>query len=277
MYIKACERIYVNSRKFEDLTEKGRQKNGARLVEEMIASAKALPQIHMLLNVRSNRIEIHKFAFWITRLINHIDEVQPEILYLLPESFLEIPFEFFRAAFRGGIPLYDSAEEQLRLKDEYDEVYQNTSSSFSKELIKFISKHFFDPKIANPDLKDIYLTRLNIIMQKQIYVDLIEQCANAQENLVPLLMKSFDKRYLQLVSKNFLRFWKGRGFKEVQMPHTISENTVSEFYILKLRKQLMAPGDKLAKDFMNNFFNILNELTTELFVIFKELKNSYNP
>ena len=90
-------------------------------------------------------------------------------------------------------------------------------------------------------------------------------------------MKSFDKRYLQLVSKNFLRFWKGRGFKEVQMPHKISENTFSEFYLLRLRKQLMIPGDKLAKEFMNNFFNILNELTTELFVIFKELKNSYGP
>jgi hypothetical protein len=27
---------------------------------------------------------------------------------------------------------------------------------------------------------------------------------------------------------------------------------------------------------MNAFFNNLNEVTTELFVIFKELKNSYN-
>ena len=27
---------------------------------------------------------------------------------------------------------------------------------------------------------------------------------------------------------------------------------------------------------MNTFFNTLNEMTTELFVIFKELKNHYN-
>lgn len=38
----------------------------------------------------------------------------------------------------------------------------------------------------------------------------------------------------------------------------------------------MTPGDKLSKDFMNTFFNTLNEMTTELFVIFKELKNNYN-
>jgi hypothetical protein len=32
----------------------------------------------------------------------------------------------------------------------------------------------------------------------------------------------------------------------------------------------------VTKDFMNSFFNTLNEHTTENFVIFKELKNSYN-
>ncbi len=35
-------------------------------------------------------------------------------------------------------------------------------------------------------------------------------------------------------------------------------------------------GEKVTKDFMNSFFNNLNEVTTELFVIFKELKNNYN-
>lgn len=35
--------------------------------------------------------------------------------------------------------------------------------------------------------------------------------------------------------------------------------------------------DKTTKDFMNCFFNALNDLTTEIFMIFKELKNSFNP
>ena len=32
----------------------------------------------------------------------------------------------------------------------------------------------------------------------------------------------------------------------------------------------------MTKEFMNSLFNILNEITTELFVIFKELKNKYS-
>jgi hypothetical protein len=32
----------------------------------------------------------------------------------------------------------------------------------------------------------------------------------------------------------------------------------------------------LTKDFMNTFFNILNEMTTDLFVTFKELNHNYS-
>ncbi len=42
------------------------------------------------------------------------------------------------------------------------------------ELIKYISKHFYDPKIANPDMKEIYLTRLNILLQYNFYIKLFE-------------------------------------------------------------------------------------------------------
>lgn len=113
------------------------------------------------------------------------------------------------------------------------------------------------------------------MMQYQSYINLFENQEYAQQNLIPQLMKSFDKRYLILVTKNFLRFAKGRGFKEIQMKKLV-ENTYSEFYLQKIREQLLQHKDKITKDFMNIFFNTLNDMTTDLFVIFKELKNSYN-
>ena len=42
-----------------------------------------------------------------------------------------------------------------------------------------------------------------------------------------------------------------------------------------MRAQLLKPNDKLTKEFMNIVFNTMNEMTTELFMIFKELKNNY--
>lgn len=107
-------------------------------------------------------------------------------------------------------------------------------------------------------------------------IDQFERYDFAKENMIPLLMKSFDRRYLFLVSKNFLRFGKGKGFKEISYTGKVLgiEDTYSEFFLKRIRAQLLIPGDKITKDFMNTFFNTLNELTTELFVTFKELKNN---
>lgn len=81
-----------------------------------------------------------------------------------------------------------------------------------------------------------------------------------------------------MVTKNFLRFSKGSGFKEISLKNENLgiENTNSEFFLNQIRNQLITK-DKTTKDFMNMFFNSLNDLTTEVFVIFKDLKNSFNP
>ena len=35
-------------------------------------------------------------------MLNHIDQVNPDLVYIMPELFAEIPFELFRALKRGG-------------------------------------------------------------------------------------------------------------------------------------------------------------------------------
>lgn len=54
------------------------------------------------------------------------------------------------------------------------------------------------------------------------------------------------------------------------------EDTYSEIFLNRIRQQLLLPGDRISKEFMNALFNTLNEMTTEIFVIFKELKNNYS-
>ena len=46
------------------------------------------------------------------RLVNYVDENYENIVYILPESFIEIPFEIFRAFKRGNVPLYETEYEK---------------------------------------------------------------------------------------------------------------------------------------------------------------------
>jgi hypothetical protein len=110
-------------------------------------------------------VNLHKFAFWLASSINYIDSIYPDLIYILPEEFVQIPFDIFRASKRGNLPLYELESEKIKYADEYEAIYKNQQTTLSQELISFISRHFYDSKIVNPDLKELYLTRLNIMMQ----------------------------------------------------------------------------------------------------------------
>jgi hypothetical protein len=81
---------------------------------------------------------------------------------------------------------------------------------FYQELVKFISRHFIDDRIANPDLKEIYLVRMNILLQHNHFMRIFESQQYAQENMISMLMRSFSKNInLRHVTKNILRLAKG--------------------------------------------------------------------
>lgn len=83
-------------------------------------------------------------------------------------------------------------------------------------MVTFISKHHIDDRIANPDLKEMYLVRLNVLLQHNHFIKLFQEDMYAQENFIIMIMKSFIKNInLRHVTKNILRLAKGQGFKEI--------------------------------------------------------------
>ncbi len=47
-------------------------------------------------------------------------------------------------------------------------------NQFYVEMVTFISKHFIDDRIANPDLKEHYLVRLNTLLQHNQFIKYFE-------------------------------------------------------------------------------------------------------
>ena len=118
--------------------------------------------------------------------------------------------------------------------------------------------------------------RMNILLQHNTFIRFFEQQVYAQENMIIMLMKSFTKNInLRHVTKNILRLAKGQGFKEIIYEDKV-EKTNSPYFLYKLRMQLLSLDSKVTKEFMNSFFNSLNDITSELFITFKELKNNYS-
>jgi hypothetical protein len=248
-----------------ELNDLGRQYSGSLCVQEIKTQAAKIPYYQaQLLSSGNVRANIYRFALWLCRLLNRIDQEEPDLLYILPDIFVEVPMEIFRAFKLGGCPLFDAkgSDPAALLAPHFPHADEKNPSTLAKELVKLVARHFTDPRIPNPDLKDLYLRRLNYLMQFQEYLNLLEECDYSRANLVPMLFKALDKRYLQLVCKNFLRFAKCRGFKELSLKGQVPqiEDTYSDFFLGRIREILLVTAgesemEKIGRDFMNVFFN----------------------
>ncbi len=67
-----------------------------------------------------NRTNIYQFGRWTASLLNRIDQECPDILYIFPESFVEITFEVFKAFKRSEQPIYETEEEKAKYPGEWN-------------------------------------------------------------------------------------------------------------------------------------------------------------
>lgn len=91
-----------------------------------------------------------------------------------------------------------------------------------------------------------------------------------------------DERWITHTVKNFLRINKGKGFKEVIFKGSKGQNypdlderglcldiTYSEFFLNRLRSQLLQLDDQISQSFLNSVFNTLNEATSEVLIMLR--------
>ena len=146
------------------MTDTGRQLSAKPLLDEILTLKSQLPTLHLtLFGTPLLRTSIYSFGYFFVRLLNLLDSTSPELLYILPELFVEIPFEIFRVLKRSHMNMYESEEGFKQFPQEAQKVLVE-GSSLTYELVKFITRHFMDAKIPNPDLKETYLTRLNFLL-----------------------------------------------------------------------------------------------------------------
>lgn len=128
-----------------------------RLVED-------LPEYRLIFLTQSVKDALLRFSTWIAALLNYTDNqainLGESIIYCLPNIVVDIPFEVFRVLKRANQDLYDTKSDQQA------QVYNGCLSwtTFQAQVVRFTARHFFDPKIANPDLKETMIIRLNMVL-----------------------------------------------------------------------------------------------------------------
>ncbi|KNC46353.1 E3 ubiquitin-protein ligase RNF123 [Thecamonas trahens ATCC 50062] len=146
-------------------------------------------------------------------------------------------------------------------------------------FLQWTVAHFSDRRIHNPDLRDLLLQSLSLLLQYEEFVELLESDLFTASYLVPRLLAAYDDRFWVTVTITtmLLRIFKGTGFgsralrkrgkrstPRYRLPDPQANVASPLFQAAFVASYLNAPD--LLSLFVNTAFNSLNWSLTELSV-----------
>ena len=131
------------------------------------------PSMKLAFMSKHGKIALTRFCTWIMTVVNHLDSKpdMADFVYAVPVLFVDIPFELFRA-FMRALTGSQNFEQEINTPETKVGLLQNIT--FQQSLASFVARHFFDEKIANPDLKEMMIIRLNMFLQFQDCIKTLE-------------------------------------------------------------------------------------------------------
>ena len=132
------------------------------------------------------QIALYKMAFFIIKYLMYLIKKNEYIIYFIPSSVTEIPFAFFKLLINLKSSIFFDKTLRLNINKcskhfEKDDFVQN--------LIEFYLILFSDDKIANPELKESFLKKVNFLLEKKILEEFYEEDEQIFERLIKGLLK----------------------------------------------------------------------------------------
>ena len=210
----------------------------------------------------------------------------------VPAYHLEALIESFHALRRGDPPFAPTAPGPL---------------PGLHGVVRLLVRHFADPRIVNPDIRDAMLQSISVLLQYKEYVAVFEANEEARRRMVPALLRAFDSRFWIPVSNILLRLCKGVGFGQggagkaadataaaPASAATVGPSSDEESPDARLARAIAAPrpdcasplfqrlivdacksDPKLLAEFLDRLFNTLNWTITEFGVCLKEMLDAH--
>jgi hypothetical protein len=89
--------MYLSHRKMLDLTAKGKIEKSSEICNEMHKIVRTkLSLWRFAFQNEFTREMMIKFSIWLLKLINYLDQAFPDLVYMLPDHIIQIPFEVLR-------------------------------------------------------------------------------------------------------------------------------------------------------------------------------------
>lgn len=223
--------------------------------DDVMESSRQSAWYKMVLFSRWKQEHIFKTCLYCVRLLLVAGEHDKVFAYV-PEFYLDALVDSFHALRRGDPPFAPSGP---------------LLSQGLVSIVDFLVDHFSDSRIVNPDMRDLLLQSISVLLQYKEYLFAFAASSRANEVMVPSLLRTFDSRYWIPVSNILLRLCKGHGFGQSQKPPGEGDPTgVFQDLIVQTCNQ----DKELFDGFMNRLLSTLNWTVSEFSVSVSDVSSN---
>ena len=191
------------------------------------------------------QIALYKMAFFIIKYLMYLMKKNAYIIYFIPTSVIEVPFAFFKLLLNLKSQILIDREMRLKI-NKCSKHFIN--DDFVQNIVEFYLILFADEKIANPELKEGFLRKVNILLEKQIIEEYFEDNEEIFESLIKGLLKdikgdilshSASKILLKLISPicfGYKVFAKNARIQKKRYVFNSAKNTPNNLIQIKGKK-----------------------------------------
>ena len=189
--IHMCNDLFINSslKKFEEFYSKSKTSPISlymRIDESGTSKFSSAFKKYFYVYPTTVQIALYKMGFFIIKFLMHLIKKNQYIIYFIPISVTEIPFAFFKLllTLKSKVLLDKNTRETINKSSKYFE-----KDDFVKNIVEFYLTLFADERIANPELKESLLRKVNFLLEKQIIEEYFDDNEQIFESLIKGLLK----------------------------------------------------------------------------------------
>lgn len=221
---------------------------------------KSLYRCYLNVFTKRNQMLFYKFSYFVVNLINTLSKENKEIIYYIPKSVMQIPYEIFRLLVHIKTPFIKSSEARI----------VNVDFPFSKEdnyvyqILYFYCQLFNDSNIANPELRENFMGKISFFLKKKFLMKEFDQNQILLEMLIKGLMKNMTNDIMShYASQNMVKLIKPSCFGE-------KNATEARINLILVVKKFFEDNLDVFHEFMDNYNKLLNKIMTDYTVSLTE-------
>ena len=214
---------------------------------------------HFYLFSYHTQIIFYQISFYIIKFLTYLKDKNKYLIYFIPTNVVEFPFALFKTLFKLKSKLiFDSSYQQKINKNSIH--FKNNDYIIC--ILKFYLYLFQDETIANPEIREKLLNKINFLIKKNYFLSFFEKDEQLFDNLIKGLLNdikgdSLSNQACKILLKIIYPFCFGNKENESNLSSNNNKNIKEKI------KKYFSGDFSYFKDFIINYNKYLNTVMTE--------------